>query len=79
MANGLIRISSTVRYILFIQFFFLVSFYFYFFPFAWLMACGVTQHLHMLLGESHVSRGPIQLLGNIIYAPCHVSLNVSIK
>ena len=33
----------------------------------------------MLQGESHVSRDPILLLGNIIYAPCHVSLNVRIK
>ena len=33
----------------------------------------------MLRGESHVSRDPILLLGNIIYAPCHVSLNVRIK
>ena len=33
----------------------------------------------MLQGESHVSRDPIPLLGNIIYAPCHVSLNVLIK
>ena len=32
----------------------------------------------MLHGESHVSRGPILLLGNKIYAPCHVSLNVRV-
>ena len=37
----------------------------------------VTQHLHMLQGESHVSRGPILLF--TVYAPCHVSLNVRIK
>ena len=30
-------------------------------------------------GESHVSRDPILLLGNITYVPCHVSLNVHIK
>ena len=39
----------------------------------------VTQHLHLLQGESHVSRGAILLLGNITYAPCHISLNVRIK
>ena len=39
----------------------------------------VTQHLHMLQGGSHVSRSPILLLGNIIYPPCHVLLNVRIK
>ena len=33
----------------------------------------------MLQGGSHVSRDPILLLGNIIYAPCHISLNVGIK
>ena len=33
----------------------------------------------MLQGESHVSRGPILLSGNIIYALCHVSLIVRLK
>ena len=33
----------------------------------------------MLQGEGYVSRDPALLLGNIIYALCHVSLNVRLK
>ena len=39
----------------------------------------VTQYLHMLQGESHVSRSQIRSLCNGICRICHVSLNVRIK
>ena len=39
----------------------------------------VTQHLHMLQGESHISSGQILSLCDSIYSTCHVSLKGPIK